>query len=93
MRYGFFPDGGQSFPLWRYRRLIDRSQFEAGAFDGDISVINWPQNDYWPGCSILDVPEAERAGRLEAARQPSLSLPYRLQTQAPRPDGKAGYPG
>ncbi len=92
IRYGFFPNGGQSFSLWRYRRLIDRSKFEGGTFDSDISVINWPQNDYWLG-SVIDVSAAERAERLEAARQLSFSLLYWLQTEASRPDGKAGYPG
>lgn len=91
VKYGFFPDG-KSFSLWTYRRLIDRTQFAEGAYDSDITVVNWPQNDYWLG-PIIDVPAEERARHLESARQLSLSLLYWMQTEAPRPDGKAGYPG
>ncbi|WP_438350570.1 FAD-dependent oxidoreductase [Paenibacillus sp. FA6] len=91
VRYSFFPDG-KSFSLWKYRRLIDHTQFAEGAFDSDITVVNWPQNDYWLG-PIIDVPAEERAKHLENARQLSLSLLYWMQTEAPRPDGKVGYPG
>src|SRR2546427_732065 len=31
--------------LWTYRRLIDRTLFPEG-YSGDISMINWPGNDY-----------------------------------------------
>ncbi|RJE83972.1 FAD-dependent oxidoreductase [Paenibacillus sp. 1011MAR3C5] len=89
--YSFFPDG-KSFSLWHYRRIIDRSQFAEGSFESDITLVNWPQNDYWLG-PIIDVEEAERQKHLESARQLSLSLMYWMQTEAPRPDGKAGYPG
>ncbi|GGG17264.1 FAD-dependent oxidoreductase [Paenibacillus abyssi] len=91
VRYSFFPDG-KSFSLWKYRRVIDRTLFEDGAFDSDITLVNWPQNDYWLG-PIIDVEQAEREKHLENARQLSLSLLYWMQTEAPRPDGKAGYPG
>jgi hypothetical protein len=91
IRYSLFPDG-KSFSLWKYRRLIDQSQFQEGTFDSDITVVNWPQNDYWLG-SIIDVSPEERARHLEGARQLSLSLLYWMQTEAPRPDGKFGYPG
>ena len=91
VRYSLFPDG-KSFSLWKYRRLIDHTQFIEGAFDSDITVVNWPQNDYWLG-PIIDVSAEERAKHLENARQLSLSLLYWMQTEAPRPDGQVGYPG
>jgi FAD dependent oxidoreductase len=91
VRYSFFPDG-KSFSLWKYRQLIDHTQFAPGTFDSDLTVINWPQNDYWLG-PIIDVSPEERAKHLLGARELSLSLMYWLQTEAPRPDGKAGYPG
>lgn len=78
--------------LWRYRRIIDQANFAPGTFDSDISLINWQQNDYWLG-SIIDVSEEEKQKHLEGAKQLSLSLLYWLQTEAPRPDGKLGYPG
>ena len=35
--------------LWLYRRIIDHANFEAGTFPSDITMINWPQNDYMLG--------------------------------------------
>jgi FAD dependent oxidoreductase len=79
-------------PWWRFRRILDRSNFEAGFACSDVTVVNWPQNDYWFG-PVVGVDPAEQARNLEAARQLSLSLLYWLQTEAPRPDGGLGYPG
>jgi hypothetical protein len=81
-----------TFPLWRYRRLIERDQFLPGAIDSDITLVNWPQNDYFLG-PVYEVPEDQVARHLRGAAQLSLSLLYWLQTEAPRPDGGAGYPG
>ena len=78
--------------LWLYRRMIDRANFKAGSYASDISLINWPQNDYMLG-NITDVAPAEREKHLYQAKQQSLSLLYWLQTEAPRPDGKQGWPG
>lgn len=89
--YTLFEDG-QKFSLFRYRRLIDKTNFKEGTYEGDITLINWPQNDYWLG-PIIDVSEDEKQKHLEQAKQLSLSLLYWLQTEAPRPDGKQGYPG
>jgi hypothetical protein len=83
---------GDLWGLWDYRRIIDPALYEEGAYDGDITLINWPQNDYWLG-SIIDVSAEEKQKHLEGARQLSLSLLYWLQTEAPRPDGGKGYPG
>jgi hypothetical protein len=79
-------------PWWRFRRILDRSNFDEGFARSDVTVVNWPQNDYWFG-PVVGVDPAEQAGNLEAARQLSLSLLYWLQTEAPRPDGGLGYPG
>ncbi len=78
--------------LWDYRRIVDPSLFAGGAYEGDISLINWPQNDYWSG-SIIDVSDEEREKHIHESKQLSLSLLYWLQTEAPRPDGGKGYPG
>jgi hypothetical protein len=83
---------GDVFPLWEYRRIVDASLFEPGTFRSDMTVVNWPQNDYWLG-SVVDVSEEERQRHLDAAKQLSLSLLYWMQTEAPRPDGGIGYPG
>lgn len=79
-------------PWWRFRRILDRDNFRPGFARSDVTIVNWPQNDYWFGPS-LGAGGAERAANLECARQLSLSLLYWLQTEAPRPDGGAGYPG
>jgi hypothetical protein len=78
--------------LWLFRRIIDKANFEAGAYRSDIVIVNWPQIDYWLG-PIIDVSEAERNRHIEAAKQLSLSFLYWMQTEAPRPDGGRGYPG
>lgn len=91
VEYALFPQDGL-FSLWNYRRVIDKAFFCEGAFASDITIVNWPQNDYWLG-PVIDVPEEERLRHLDGARQLSLSLLYWMQTEAPRPDGKQGYQG
>lgn len=81
-------DGG----WWQYRRLIDPANFETGAFPGGISLVNWPQNDYLLG-PLIGVSEEEKQYHLNRAMQLSYSLLYWMQTEAPRPDGGAGWPG
>ena len=89
-RYLFDADDGH--PWWSFRRILDRTNFTDGFAPSDVTVVNWPQNDYWFG-PVVGTDPAEEARNLEAARQLSLSLLYWLQTEAPRPDGGAGYPG
>lgn len=78
--------------LWLYRRIAARHNFQPGAYASDISLINWPQNDYWLG-NLHEVSEAEAERHLKRAKQLSLSLLYWMQTEAPRPDGKQGWRG
>jgi hypothetical protein len=85
-------DPERALGLWTYRRILDRSLFMPGAFQGDISLINWPQNDYFRG-NLYGGTEQEAKQHLEAGKQLSLSLLYWLQTEAPRPDGGTGWPG
>lgn len=81
-----------SLNLWLYRRIIDKSNFQTGSFESDLTLVNWPQNDYMIG-NITDVPEKERRRNLYQAKQLSLSLLYWLQTEAPRSNGKQGWKG
>jgi hypothetical protein len=94
-RYRFLPNGeaARAFEgLWSYRRILDRTQFTPGAFDSDLCVVNWVMLDYTGGDLATAAP-VERQ-RLEAeAREQTRSLVYWLQTEAPRPDGGAGWPG
>ena len=78
--------------FWKYRRIIDRRNFVEGTYRSDICLVNWPQNDYWLG-SLIDVPDDDAQKHLRRAKQLSLSLLYWMQTEAPRPDGGAGWPG
>ena len=80
------------YDLWRFRRIVDRSRFENGAFASDITLVNWPQIDYWLG-PIVGVDPAEAATNLERCRGLSLSFLHWMQTEAPRHDGGHGYPG
>ncbi|MCM3340410.1 FAD-dependent oxidoreductase [Paenibacillus sp. MER TA 81-3] len=89
--FTFLP-GSSDLPLWTYRRVVDAAQFKEGESEGDISLINWPQNDY-SLASIIEMPYEERMQHVEMAKQLSLSLLYWLQTEAPREDGGTGYPG
>jgi hypothetical protein len=84
--------GEEESNLWLYRRIADRRNFVAGTYPSDISLVNWPQNDYWLG-SLIDVPAPEVEKHLQQAKQLSLSLLYWMQTEAPRPDGGAGWRG
>ena len=78
--------------LWLYRRIRRRKNFVNWQQDADISLVNWPQNDYWLG-NLHGVTEAEAAKHLRGGKQLSLALLYWMQTEAPRADGKAGWPG
>mgnify|MGYP001267181219 CR=1 FL=1 len=83
------PDGK---PWWQFRRILDVTQFQPGFARSDVTVVNWPHNDYWLG-PVVGVDPAEAARHLYGADELSLSLLYWLQTEAPRPDGGQGYPG
>lgn len=90
----FEPECADSAPrcLWTYRRIAAKRNFLTGAYPSDVSLVNWPQNDYWLG-NLYGGTEAENARHLARAKQLSLSLLYWLQKDFPRPDGKSGWPG
>ncbi|NLP83349.1 FAD-dependent oxidoreductase [Microbacterium sp. CFH 90308] len=76
--------------LWTFRRIAARQNFVPGAYPSDITLVNWPQIDYWES-PIFEVPDPKR--EVQRARALSLSFLYWLQTEAPRPDGGTGWPG
>jgi len=78
--------------LWLYRRIADRRNFVDGTYPGDITLVNWPQNDYLLG-NLVEVSPEEAERHLNRAKQLSLSLLYWMQTEAPRPDGGTGWRG
>ena len=75
-----------------YRRIVDRRNYQGGTFATDVTLVNWPMNDYFVG-PLIEVERTEAARHLEGGRQLSLSLLYWLQTEAPRADGGAGWRG
>jgi len=90
----FHPEGistGDVLNWWNYRRIINKNNFKPGSYVGDITVVNWPQNDYLLG--NLDQSEKEFNLHVARAKQLNLSLLYWLQTEVPRPDGGQGWPG
>jgi hypothetical protein len=82
---GFDPDcdaNGRDGGWWLYRRIACARHVAGGT---DITLVNWPQNDYWLG-NLHGVSEAEAARNIRRAKQLSLSLLYWMQTEA-------GWPG
>ena len=78
--------------LWSYRRILDRTLFTPGTYASDLCVVNWVMLDYTGGDLVTAGPDARV--RLEAeAREQTRALVYWLQTEAPRGDGGAGWPG
>jgi hypothetical protein len=80
-----------TFALWTYRRIIATANHMPDAAPEEVTIVNWPQNDFIEG-SLVDVTPQARDTALEDAKQLSLSLLYWLQVEAPRPDGGIGYP-
>ena len=89
--FGFNPEGAGD-GLWVYRRILDSRNFTADFAQSGLSLVNWPQNDYWLG-NLVGVPIEEAEKHVERAKQLSLSLLYWLQTEVPRADGKQGWKG
>ena len=78
--------------LWTYRRIADRANFAPGTYRSDITLVNWPQNDFWLG-DLITATAAQRQEYLRRTKQLSLSFLYWMQRDAPRPDGGAGWKG
>ncbi|MBZ4192478.1 FAD-dependent oxidoreductase [Niabella beijingensis] len=94
-KLGFDPTGkptGGTLNLWNYRRIIDDRNFSEGFYKGNLSLINWPQNDYFL-TNIIDVDQQAFDKGVKKAKELSRSLLYWLQTEVERPDGGQGWPG
>jgi hypothetical protein len=88
-----FPHAGSDRwePLWNFRKIADANNFQP-PLPSDITLVNWPQIDYWLG-PIVGVSKEEQLRHMQAAKVLSLCFLYWMQTEAPRPDGGTGYPG
>lgn len=91
LRYQVFEQApGTKGSLWTYRRLVDYDQFGT-SFPSDISMFNWPGNDY-RDMSILDRSPADVARALQDAKRASLGFLHWLQTEAAHPhDASKGF--
>lgn len=77
--------------LWHFRRILGRSRFDSSYTGGEITLINWPQTDYWD-LPLLGVSDDTRQKALRGSRDLTLSFIHWMQTEAPRSDGGHGYP-
>lgn len=87
-----FDPRGAGKGFWVYRRIADPRNFAPGSYRGGITLVNWPQNDYWLG-NLIGVTPEEADRHIARAKQLSLSLLYWMQTEIPRPDGGTGWKG
>ena len=76
--------------LWTYRRLIDSAHLKSRSAT-DLSMINWPGNDYREA-TIIDVPAAQMAVALQDAKRVSLGFLHWLQTEGPTTGDRRGAP-
>jgi hypothetical protein len=76
--------------LWTYRRLLARDAL-GPAVPHDVTMMNWPGNDYRDG-SIVDRPACEVASALQDAKRVSLGFLHWLQTEAPTSGSARGAP-
>ena len=74
--------------LWSFRRIRYGRHHRDGATD--VTLVNWPQVDYW--LTPLIGSGDERSTALAGARDLTLSFIHWLQSEAPRADGGAGFP-
>ncbi len=85
-------DRVEAIDLWHYRRIFYRKHYPEGRYASDMTVVNWPQIDYWLG-PLAGVSAVEAEKNAEHAKQLSLSFLYWMQTEAPRLEGGYGYRG
>jgi hypothetical protein len=76
--------------VWTYRRLVSAGR-NAEANAGDVSMFNWPSNDYADPNLLLGSAQ-EMAQSLQLAKRLSLGFLYWLQTEAPTEGSKRGAP-
>lgn len=83
VQYNFDPinEPNKAFAgLWTYRRILHKENFEYGAFDSDITLVNYPQIDYLGG-DLISANYEKRQQLIAAAKQQSLSFLYYLQVE------------
>jgi len=89
----FDPMGQTKANWWNYRQILDKNLFDTSIIPFSITLVNWPQNDYFLGNIIENKSKEEDIYHEKKAKELSLALFYWLQTDAPRPDGGTGWKG
>lgn len=79
------------YELLTYRQIVDPSILEPGHQQALVTLVNWPQNDYFV-CPSLESGSFSNVAANES-KELGTSLLYWLQTEAPRHDGGVGYAG
>ncbi len=69
--------------FWTYRRLIAAANFVGKMVPREVSMINWPANDFY-GPALLSDDADQQARALRQAKITSLGFAYWLQNDAPR---------
>jgi len=93
LRYGMFAQFDKTpGSFWSYRRLVDKSQFQPGAFASDLSMINWDSNDVCDD-GLLSLDAEQQARALQHGKRVALEFAWWLRHEAPRDDNQGvGYP-
>lgn len=77
--------------LWHYRRILARRMMRDDWPGHDVTLMNWPQIDYWDTPLVGVAPDRQQLA-LRESRELTLSFIHWIQTEAPRSDGGTGYP-
>jgi hypothetical protein len=83
--YNFAPhrEANKAFAgLWTYRRILHCENFTAGVFDSDVTLVNYPQIDYFLEDLSSAASYEEKQRVVAEAKQLSLSFLYWLQAEA-----------
>lgn len=67
--------------LWTYRRILHTKNFQNGAFDSDITLVNYPQIDYLLGDLASAANYNAKQKIISEAKQQSLSFLCYLQVE------------
>lgn len=68
--------------LWTYRRILHRDNFVANTFESDVTLVNYPQIDYFLDDLSNAADYTVKQRLINDAKQLSLSFFYWLQTEA-----------
>ncbi len=89
----FDPTGKTKSDWWNYRQILDKNLYNPKVIPFSITLVNWPQNDYFLGNIIENSAKEQDLYHEKKAKELSLALFYWLQNEAPAPDGKIGWHG